>query len=103
MNVLDAGETGIVAPGALTESFALISSKAASSAAAFEPAAADPTDPAASFVCADAVETGPSAAGICALADAVTGIAGDAAVAGAPGLAGSLLRNSPRATRNVPL
>src|ERR1035437_32782 len=84
---LDADLTGAASEVAATEASPLISSKSSSCPTAFELAS--------------------GAAGASGLADAAdlaaTGIAADAPVAAAPGLAGSLLRRSPRATRSVPL
>src|ERR1039457_5795443 len=103
---LDAGFTGAASAVAATEASPLISSKSSSSPTAFELAAGAGAGHSA-LVRADIVEIPSGAAGASGLADAAdlaaTGIAADAPVAAAPGLAGSLLRRSPRATRSVPL
>src|ERR1017187_9059130 len=107
---LDAGLTGAASEVAATEASPLISSKSSSCPTAFELAAgagAGHPELKSALVRADVVEIPSGAAGASGLADAAdlaaTGIAADAPVAAAPGLAGSLLRRSPRATRSVPL
>ena len=99
---------GLTGGGGGTASSAPMSSKSSSCTEAFEVApAAGHGEVVPALVPADVVEISADTAGVSGVAAGtdleVTGIAGDAAVVGAPGLTGSPLRRSPRATRSVPL
>src|SRR6202140_4680464 len=109
MNLFAGGATGAGAEGAATESFPPMSSRSSSCSAAFAVATgagAGLTESTSDLVGTGVVGTARTAgaSGLVAGAGlAATVVAGEVAIAPAPGFSGSPLRGSPRATRNGPL